>query len=349
MLLIANLNKGQGIRFYFSAFSFLVLSILVGSRLEYNDTLTYIFNFNSIDVSLGYENIFDLSKIGSNPLFFNIQVFFKKFVSNNPYFFILFLSMFTTLSFAIFFYKTKLPLTTIFLVYICFGPFLLGMGALKQILAMSIGIIFVSDFIYNNSLRKYWVLIVASLIHPFVILYTLVIYLSDNIWDNKKRLAFLMLLILGPLISKVIGLILSMLSSIDVNYSQEYIENSQGGSVIRLAVYSIPVLFSYIYRGFITDSIDRLGIVAINASIVSFSFFYLGVFSSANMFGRLSGYFDLISIIATVWLVYNLPMSRITRMVVIFSMYISYPIFLYYELVVKRSFNYESFLFEFLF
>jgi len=246
------------------------------------------------------------------------------------------------MSFGFFLYKTSLPQSHSFLIYSCFGLLLLSMGAIKQAIAMSIGIWFIYDFVKNERVINIWLLFLAVLIHPFVILYSVVFFITDNVWDRKKKFIFISFLVLGPFISYATSTILSFLSIIDVNYSEEYIENSRGGSIIRLAVYAMPVFISYFYRNLINSKNDKFVIVVFNFSIMSFLFFYLGVFQAANMFGRLSAYFDILSICSVVWLVTNIPMSKVTRLATILSMYCLYSLFLFYELEIKRGFDYKS-------
>ncbi|GEK57030.1 hypothetical protein PES01_38750 [Pseudoalteromonas espejiana] len=318
------------------------LTVLIGSRLEFNDTESYIYNFLRLEQNSNFKNVFIISELGDNPLFYNLQLFFKKYISVDPYLFIFLNASIISFSFMQFFRKASVSISSSFLIFSCFGLLLLSMAAMKQVLAMAVGIWFFYDYCVNNRLKYLWALILAIFIHPFISFYLVFLFIGDNIWSRRKLILFLFLLISGPIISGSISNILEVLSLISVNYNMDYIEGTKGGSFVRLSVYAVTPILFYIYRDYINQYSSKLVIVSGNCSIISFLFFYYGTFQAANMFSRLSSYFDIVSIIGLVWILHKAPMSTFTRTIAFISMYILYPLFLYYELVLKRGFTYIS-------
>ena len=140
-----------GISLYFTLLVGLILSLLSGIRTKYNDTELYIYNFihsipteftellSSIDID-----------IGTNPGFYLYQFFVKSYISDNPHVFIFLTSLIINILFITFYkkYSTAFGLTIFF--YITSGLFMLGMAAVKQLIAMSIGLWAIHFFIKEN-------------------------------------------------------------------------------------------------------------------------------------------------------------------------------------------------------
>ena len=85
--------------------------------------------------------------------------------------------------------------------------------------------------------------------------------------------------------------------------SEEYILDSAGINLFRLAVYAVPPLVSFIFQELLNDNYTHTQNILMNVGILSFLVMALGLTGGANFFGRAAVYFVLGTICILPWLV----------------------------------------------
>lgn len=319
-----------------------MLSLLSGLRTKYNDTELYIYNF-IYNIPGSFSDLIANTELalGANPGFYFYQFVIKSFISDDPQVFV-FLSAFITNIFFVIFYKKNSPVFTFSLfLYFISGLFIFGMAAMKQVIAMAIGLWAISFFLKNKHKIFIVLILIASTIHPFVLLYFMIYFLDSKIWTKSVALGILLATLAGLVFSQVVGGLLTAAGSIGVNYEASYILEASGLNPMRLAVFSVVPLLSLIYKKQINDSKNRILIVSVNFSIISFAFMILASFGGANMFGRLANYFEPFIYISLPWIIYHY-IKKGYRPLFVSATVVSYCFFYYYQFTIAKDFNYHS-------
>jgi len=332
------------ISLYFTSIVVLILSLLSGFRTEYNDTKRYIYNF----IHYVPEHIIDFFNnysmaLGDYPGFFFFQSLLKDFVSDNPYVFIFTSSVFINILIISFYKKYSTAFSLSVFLYITSGLFMLGMGAMKQMLAVSIGIWSIHFFIKNNQKIFLFLLFLASTFHPFILLYLAVYFFNTQVWTKKILSMILATLLVGLFFTQFVETILGAAGAIGVNYDPSFILNKAGVNPLRIAIFSVAPILSYIYREEINNSEDKMIIIAVNFSIISFLFMLVASYGGANMFGRLASYFEPFTYLVIPWILYKF-IPKNYNWIFIGSFIFAYSFFFYYQFVIVKNFHYKHIL-----
>lgn len=263
----------------------------VGLRSSYNDTAAYVNAFKNLDTSLEFFSEIDWS-LANNPGFQISNFLIKILVGNNPQV-MLFLYALVTLTFYFIFYRkwSQSLWLTVYL-FIVAGMLLFTMAALKQVLAMSIGLCAITCFLTNKRGWFVFCVLFASTIHVYVLFYLLAPLLSDRLWSRK-----VILIILGAVLSGVfVELFIQLAYGVTGVFGAEYeVYNEVAGeglNILRFFVYSITPALTWIYREKINRSRKRAVILFANFTLIGWCFMFIGLFVGANMLARMAMYFD---------------------------------------------------------
>ena len=127
--------------------------------------------------------------------------------------------------------------------------------------------------------------------------------------------------------------------SIGVDYDASYVLKGSGLDPMRLLVFSIVPVLSLIYKEKINKSKNRLLIISVNFSIISFMFMILASFGGAFMIGRLANYFEPFIYISLPWILYHY-VDKSYQLFFVLSILIGYSFFYYYQFVIVKDFKY---------
>ena len=107
----------------------------------------------------------------------------------------------------------------------------------------------------------------------------------------------LIALIFALFYETILNGLLGLTSSIGDNYDLALFETG-GVNFLRIAVYLVTPILSFVYRKSIRKNADDMSLIVINLSIISAIFMVLASFGAANMFGRMANYFDIFQCLA---------------------------------------------------
>lgn len=327
---------------FFTSCIVLILSLLSGLRTKYNDTELYIYRF-IYDIP---GNISDFTasvnlSLGDNPGFYFYQFVIKAFISDDPQVFVFLSALITNIFFVIFYKRYSTAFTLSLFLYFTSGLFIFGMAAMKQMIAMAIGLWAISFFLKNKNRTFIVLILIASTIHPFVLLYFIIYFLDSKIWTKNVTFAILLAALSGLIFSQFVEQALVVAGSIGVNYEASYILEASGLNPLRLLIFSVVPVLSLIYKKQINASNNRILFISVNFSIISFAFMILASFGGANMFGRLANYFEPFIYISLPWILYHY-VKRSYRLLYIALLIVGYSFFFYYQFVIVKGFNYQS-------
>ena len=266
-----------------------------GLRTRMNDTATYINSFVEKTPSSLFE-IKDIDwSIGANPFFTIYQIVLKTLISESSHIFIFITSCIVTTSMMLFIRKYSLNFG--YSLFLSFTVFAFTMAAMKQTIATSIAIWALPQFLNGKKFKAAIIILFAMLIHPYVVIYFVVFFASKTIWDRKTFIMILVALAFIMFYESVLNGVLGLTSSIGDEYDMEWFTTG-GVNVLRIAVYLVTPLLSFVYRKQIQKNADDMSLIAINLSVVSALFIMLASLGAANMFGRMANYFDLFQCLA---------------------------------------------------
>ena len=311
--------------------------LFAGLRTYANDTLIYMNNYQELSTS--YAGL-DWS-LGNNPLFMVYQITIKRFISSNPSAFFLITSFLVILSYILFIKRYSVNFGLSIYILIAFSLYAFTMAALKQTMSIAVAIWTVPAIINKKYFRALLLIAIATLFHAFAFLYLVAFFLTKSVWDKRAVFIIIATIVIGVFFSAFVGSALDFTSSIGGNVYTD--EDFVGGtSLLRIVVYFVPSILSFIYRKSIRGENSSFLNMSVNLSLVAACFMALAGIGGANLTGRLAGYFDIFicfSLPAT--LKYGIT-SKQTRDIITVIAFIAFAIF-YYSYYYKFQQAYPGF------
>lgn len=289
-------KRPRGSSVWLVALLFLLICF-AGLRTHMNDTATYLYSFETkIPNTLsGIKNI-DWSP-GSNPLFSIYRILLKTILSANGQTFIFISSLITVSSLVLFIRKHAEDFGFSIYLFIAFTVYAFTLAAMKQTMATALAVWAIPLFLQGKKGKASLLILIAMLIHPYVIVYFALFFLSDNVWDKRSSLIILVTLATGFVFTSFVAQALNLISLIGDTYDESWF-NDGGVNIARLLVYWATPALSFAFRGQIREKNDRFLTLCVNLSLVSACFMLLASFGGAIMLGRLAEYFDIFTCLA---------------------------------------------------
>ncbi len=307
-----------------------ILTTFAGLRTGYNDTINYVHYFqNRIPESLS--DIINLNlSLGTTPGFHIYQIIIKSTFGENPQLLIFISSLIYITVLVLFYYKYSYKFSLSIFLFLTSGLFVFGMAAVKQVLAMSIGV-YAFRYLINKKWTRYiFAIFLAATIHIYILLYLFIPLFTKSIW-SKKIVFMIFVTTIGVVYFEVfISTLLGFTELFGKVYRVQSFLQTDGINIFRILVLFVTPLLSWIYRKRIRCHNDELLNLCVNASIISLLLIIPGYFGGANMFGRLSYYFQPFSVLALIWILYN-AVNYKNRKLIIFLCIIFYFFFFLYQ------------------
>lgn len=281
----------------FSWLLVLVLTFFAGLRTSFNDTRTYVNNFEEkVPTLSGYIDNFQFS-LPNNPGFELYQVIIKNSIADSANMLFL-ISAFIIVFITVRYYKKYSPNFTVsILLYITFTGYIFSLAGLKQALAMAL-LLTTLPLIEKRQWMKFSIIvIIVSTIHLFALLFLLVPFFSGEPWGKRTYFALAGILAIGAFFSLFVSFMSTGFAAMGETYTAEDLLGA-GVSFPRLFVYSIVPLLSWIFRKKLFRNKDSVLYLSVNLSIISFLFMILASFGSAFLFTRVAIYFSLSTAVA---------------------------------------------------
>ena len=316
----------------------LILILFVGLRTSYNDTNIYVRNYILLETGSGaHENI--KWSLAENPSFVVSNILIKRVVGGEGQE-MLFVCALTTMTLFLVFYRRWSPKFwfTIYL-FIASGMLLFTMAALKQVIAMGIGLCGISCFLTNKKYLFLCCVLFAITFHPFVFLYLSAFYLSERVWSKKVILIIVVAILGGLFVEYFLDFAYGLTRTIGAQYDKYDELSSDGVNFLRFMVYSVVPSISIFYRQKINTRRDTKLALFINLSLIGWCFMFIGLFTGANLLGRMAVYFDPFAHLALSMLLFRY-VSWDARQALLLCCTIGYFIFMVIELY-TRDFDYH--------
>ena len=186
--------------------------------------------------------------------------------------------------------------------------------------------------------KKYVSLIIIifllSTIHgSAMLLLPMIFIVQGKVW-NKRILLFIVCVLLAIIFVDQFTTILDDLL-VSTQYgdlvSSEVWQQDDGTNLMRVLVYTVPTILALVGRKQIKEANNKIINICVNMSLLSTGIYFLSMFTSGILVGRLPIYFSLFNYILLPWEIENIFTAR-SRMLLYPLMIGAYLVFYYYQL-----------------
>lgn len=310
----------------------ILLAGFAGLRTRYNDTGAYRHAYELITGS--WWEYSDKS-IGSNPLFnwINYRLKLHGVSTQNFLMFWAFLTVGCYLAF-LHRYSVDYPLT-IFLLFTT-GCYTFVFAGIKQAAAVGVALIAVTF-----ALKRKWApfavsMVAAILIHPYAFMYFLVPFAQFRPWRKKTYWMLVAFLAAGFLLRPLLGSLVSVTTLLGEEYTVSSF-TGEGVNVFRVLVSNVPLVLSFLYRErLFADSTGEENLV-VNLAMLNGAIMFIGLFGTANYFGRLANYFLIFQTLSLPWMLKKLG-RKDGRLITLLAV-LGYLAYFYYANAINQPFD----------
>ncbi|MFQ9313473.1 MAG: EpsG family protein [Clostridium perfringens] len=323
-------NKKNYPNLYFSIFVILLLALIAGLRWGIGDTPAYVHLYSLIEP--GYD------PKGGYELGFVLFLAILKIISKDPQFMIFVTGIITTILnlWTIRKYCKDSYFELAIFVYVASGYYLVTMNGIRQSLAASI-IFAGTSFILRGEFKKYLFLcILMTTFHTSALVMIPAYYVVRNEAWSKRIYQLLILFLIGMfLYEPLMAVVYKLLGNSKYADYQNF--NEGGSNILRVIVFAIPVILSYIKRDKLKEWPEAN--VFVNMSLISF--FIMG-FSLYNwIFARFTIYFQLYNFILFPYIIKKCFLGS-ERRLVYYCFLVCYFLFFIYEYKISLGIIYTS-------
>ena len=311
------------------------LSLFAGLRTGYNDTYTYMSSYKAM---AAFPDILtDFSwKLGDNPGFVLLNSLMKA-AGFSAQTFVLFYST-TFVAIAIVFIKRySNSFTLSIFLFICAYGYLFSMAAIKQCTSIAIGLIAIHYMLKKKWISYVLIISLSATFHPYILLFLLMPFLRFKPWTGKTWILLFTALGAGLFLPQIIDKVVDAAALLGDGYdATKFI--GEGVNIFRVLVASVSVLLTLVFRRVVIGN-DTQDNTFINCCFLYASIMFVGLFGTANYFGRLANYFVLFPAIVLPMILKKLPIRD--RHFLSIAMVVCYLAYFYYGNAISENFSQE--------
>lgn len=321
----------------------IILAVFVGLRTTYNDTETYRHAYELINGGLNSLTYVDFS-FGANPGF-NIVNIILKTIGVSTQSFLMIYAVLTVSIYLWFIRKYSDNLWLSVFLFFTMGCYTFTMAAIKQCIAVAFCLIATDRIMRNQKVSfVFWVIIAASF-HPYSFMYLIVPFLSFEAWCNKTYILLLVSGIIGVSLQGLLGTVVNITTMLGEEYDASTFVG-EGINIFRLAVVWVPVIISFFIQKYLKKNNSKIDNIILNLTILNAEIMFIGLFGTANYFGRLANYFLIFQALCLPHLFKGFNKS--SQVLVTFLCILGFLLYFYYANVINQHFdsgyNYISFI-----
>ena len=180
-------------------------------------------------------------------------------------------------------------------------------------------------------------MLLAATFHPYILLFLLIPILRFKPWSGGTWLLLALTVIAGLTLPNIVETIVNTAALLGDGYNaEEFI--GEGVNVFRVLVASVPVLLTFLLKCRVSRS-GAVDNVFINLSFLYACIMFVGLFGTANYFGRLANYFSIFPAIVLPMILKKLS-ARDRRFLTV-SMVACYLAYFYYGNAINENFAQE--------
>lgn len=319
----------------FSAFLLVVPYIVwAGYRSWFGDTETYRMSFYEAASSLSALPAYAASQTKDTG-FYVLNSLFKIFISSSSVVFFLAIAAFQLFCIMKTYRKYSSDYWMSIFLFIVSTDYLSYMhNGMRQFIAVCGIFACLGWIIKKEYFKTIIVILLLSTIHQTCLVMIPIIFIIQGKAFNKKTM-FLIFLTLIVLVG--VNSFTSFLEDAlkETQYSDimtnEIMQNKTGTNILRVIVYSVPLLLSIVGKRYIDEANDPLINLCVNCSVITTALYAISAVTSGIYFGRLPIYTSLTGYILLPWLI-NHMFEKKSAVLVKIMMYGFYFLFFYYQM-----------------
>jgi len=312
---------------------FAILTLFIGLRRYYNDTGTYKAGYDDLAPLAEYLEHFDFS-LGDHVGFELVNAWLKSLDVSTQGFLLFYAAISVGLS--LYFIKKHSCnfLVSVFLFFTT-NMYFMPAAAMKQYVAVIIGMLSIPCVVKKQWLRFLLLVGIATLFHPYALMYLLFPLLQFRPWSARTYLLLFVTVIIGFSLESLFSTIIDITSLIGKGYTEEDLVG-EGINLLRVLVCNVPLILSFLFRGHLFRDSTKEENLMINLAMINGAIMFVGLFGTAIYFSRLANYFTITQCIVLPWLISRLPMNRRDKRLVTVCMVVGYMGFFLYA---NKSFD----------
>ena len=315
--------------------------LFAGLRTAYNDTFTYKQIYNAIPKNVDLFEGLNWLALGDNPGFmFTNRVLVRLGFSTQSY--LMFYAIFTMGIYVWFIHKYTSNIWLSFFLMFTMGIFTFPLAAIKQCAAVAFCVLATDKAIQKKYVSCVVLTLIASFYHPYALMYLVVPFLFFRPWSGLTYWMLVLFGLAGIFLESLLGTVLSITDMLGEGYDANSF-NGEGINPFRLAVHMVPLLISFMLRPSLRERNDRANNLMTNLSMLNAEIMFVGLFGTANYFGRLANYFQIFQCIALPWLFTHFN-AKSKQLIIIVSCicYLMYFVYTYAMGLVPFDTDYRS-------
>ena len=216
------------------------------------------------------------------------------------------------------------------------GFYVFSLAAVKQCAATALCLCSIPFALENKWLRFFLFVLLGTLFHPYALVYLLVPLLMFKPLTAPTYLYIVGFVSVGFLLDSLLGTVISVTDMMGAEYSLDEF-TGEGVNIFRFLVCAVPLLFALVYREPLFRGATKADYLMFNMAMVNALIMFVGLFGTANYFGRLANYFLPAQIIIIPWLLGRVhPRDRIWMAPLCVLGYLGYY---FYEYGILRPFD----------
>ena len=319
-----------------------VLAIFVGLRTSYNDTNTYMNMYETLSPGISNLLTIDLN-IGSNPGFWVVNTIIKT-IGFSTQSFLMFYAIVTVGIYLWFIRKYSDNIWLSVFLFFTMGCYTFTMAAIKQCVAVAFCLVATDRYLKNKKISfVLWVLI-ASTFHPYSLMYLIIPFLNFEPWSGKTYLFLIIFLVIGLSLQPLLGTVVDITTMLGEEYDATTF-TGEGINIFRLAVVWVPVVISFFTRRYLRVNNSKVDNIILNLTILNAEIMFVGLFGTANYFGRLANYFLIFQALCLPHLFK--AFNDTSKKIITSACIVGFLLYFYYANVINQnfdsSFNFISF------
>ena len=199
--------------------------------------------------------------------------------------------------------------------YFTLGTFSVTIGALKQVLEMSVGFLAMPYLERKQWLRFYLLVFIAMTLHTYALVYAFLPLVRLRPWRIFTYVFLAALVVLMMNFEETISSFMDQANELGKTLEDYEVFHGHGMNLFRVAVYAVVPLLSFVFQHWLNREYDVRHSILIHMSLVSLAFMVMGTQGGANMFGRMAHYFEIGIICGLPWILEKVFTPKSNRLI----------------------------------
>ena len=321
-------------KFMWALIIFLPIIIMAGMRGSVGDTDAYRKMFQDMPQTFAVLPHY-FETLEKDKGFFLCSSIIKIIIGNNDKIYFLIIAFIQGISLVIAYRKFSSNYVMSILLFLISSDYISWMfNGMRQFIAVSVTFACIGLILDNKRVKLIITILLMATIHGTALMMIPFVFMAKGRAWNKKTMLFIIAVVLAVVF---VGRFTNLLDTALADTQYENVVSDweefqdDGTSALRVLVYAIPTILSYIGRRKIWEEDNPVINLCANMSIVSTGLYVVSMFTSGIMIGRLPIYFSLYNYILLPWEIENLFTERSKKIVYIF-MILAYIVFYYYQM-----------------